>query len=256
MNDVQNESPSHKIAIDRVGVRNLRYPIIVLDRSNEKQQTVASVSMFVDLPESYRGTHMSRFIEILNRHRGKMTSDQVAMVTKEMQDVFNASQAHFKVEFDYFIEKKAPVTGHDSLLSIDCFFEGNRGDDYHFILGVRVPVLTLCPCSKEISDRGAHNQRAYVDIQVEFEEFIWIEELVEVAEQSASAPIYPLIKRPDEKFITELAFDNPVFVEDLARNIAKVLDSDKRIYAYKIQVESHESIHTHNAFACISKFND
>ena len=253
MNDVQKQKPELQIPINMVGIKDLRYPIKVLDKLNKYQQTTANISMSVELPHSYRGTHMSRFITILENHRGEITYKQARVILKEMLTTFDAKKAHFDVSFDYFIDKKAPVTGLSSCLNIPSSFKAelDSEDNFDFVLGVEIPIQTLCPCSKEISEFGAHNQRAVAQIQARFSDFIWIEELVKIAEEAASAPIYTLLKRPDEKFITELAYQNPRFVEDVVRQIAHSLKSDKRITHFEVQVKSFESIHTHDAFAII-----
>jgi GTP cyclohydrolase I len=255
LSDVQKQSPKHKIPIDRVGIDKLRYPIRVLDKKNNYQVTTGLIRMSVDLPESFRGTHMSRFVSILNRHRGEITFKQILPILEDIKKEFSAEKAHFKAEFPYFIEKEAPVSKEKSFLSVDCFFLGDLDDlgNFRFRVGVRVPVTTLCPCSKEISEYGAHNQKAIVTIIVSFKDFVWIENLIDIAESSASAPIYTLLKRPDEKYLTELAYNNPYFVEDVVRNIAAKLEKDNRINYYLTEVESEESIHTHNATARIEK---
>lgn len=251
MNDVQYQEPQNKIPINRVGIKDLSYPIKVLDRRNEFQHTVAKISMFVDLPEKFRGTHMSRFIEILNKYEGEIAYKELRPILEEMIKIFDARCAHLSMKFPYFIEKNAPATRTPSLMKYDAFFDAKLSDTYEFELGVKVPALTLCPCSKEISERGAHNQRAYITITVRFSEFVWLEELIEIAEKSASSPVYSLLKRPDEKLITERSYDNPKFVEDVVRDAAKMLADDNRITYAKIEAESFESIHNHNAYAMI-----
>ena len=253
MKDVQSQRPDQEIKINMVGIKSLKYPIKILDRTNKYRDTVATVSMFVDLPEKYRGTHMSRFVEILNKYRGEIAYKELKPVLMEMKEVFSASCAHLSMRFPYFILKRAPVSGEESLLEYTGFFEAWYSDSYKFILGASVPVTLVCPCSKEISDRGAHNQRAIITIKVEYREFVWLEELIEIAEQSASAPVYSLLKRPDEKFVTEKAYDNPKFVEDVVRDIARKLLDDSRITYFKVEAESSESIHNHNAYAMIER---
>ncbi len=251
MNDVQKERPVHEIPINQVGIKGLRYPIRVLDRTRGFQDTVAEITMLVDLPAHYRGTHMSRFVEILNKYKSEIAYKELKPILEDMRRTFEAECAHISMEFPYFIEKKAPVTGTPSLMEYTAFFEARLAEDYQFVLGVKVPVLTLCPCSKEISDYGAHNQRAYITIQVVFSEFVWLEELIEVAESCASSPVYSLLKRPDEKYVTEHAYDNPYFVEDVVRAVVSKLKNDNRILWAKVSAESMESIHNHNAYAMI-----
>jgi GTP cyclohydrolase IB len=253
LKDVQSLPDLRKIPIDRVGVKNLRYPITVLDRANKKQRTIASINMDVNLPHRFRGTHMSRFVEILNEHTRELHIDTVGEILQNMKLKLNAQQAHMEVTFPYFMEKSSPVSKTKSLMEYNCSYEGTLSDIEDFILGVEVPVTTLCPCSKEISSRGAHNQRSLVRIQARFRGFVWIEELVEIAESAASCPIYALLKRSDEKYVTEHSYDNPRFVEDVVREVALRLNSDTRITWYRAESENLESIHNHNAYAVIEK---
>jgi len=255
--DVQSEADWRETPIDRVGVRGLKYPVSVLDRSNKKQCTVAEISMYVDLAKEIRGTHMSRFVEILNEYRGLVTMLNIDKILKSMLKKFNATSAHFNMKFDYFIEKSAPVSKSSGLLCYECEFiaEFSKESGYDFVLGVRTPVNTLCPCSKEISieSGGAHNQRSVVDIHVRFKEFAWIEEIIEIAEKSASSPLYSLLKRSDEKYVTEKAYNNPRFVEDVVRNVSKALMADDNIKWFTVEAENFESIHAHNAYAIIKR---
>ncbi len=255
--DVQNRPDPRGIAINKVGVRNLRYPIVILDRAHEKQATVAKVSLSVNLPHHFKGAHMSRFVEILNEHHGDMTMWSLPDILHKLKERLDAESAHVELSFPYFMERSAPVSGAVALMDYQCAFIGeteNGADE--FILRVTVPVTSLCPCSKEISDYGAHNQRGEVTMEVKGEkagrpEMIWIEELVEIAEQSASAPVYALLKRPDERHVTMQAYDNPVFVEDMVRNVAQRLMQDPRAARFKVTAENFESIHNHNAFASV-----
>jgi GTP cyclohydrolase I len=252
--DVQNQHDSRKIPIDKVGVKNLSYPITVLDKVNGFQQTVGSINMYVNLPHRFRGTHMSRFVEILNEHHRELHIDTIGEVLQKMKTKLHAEEAHMEVSFPYFIEKAAPVTGAKSLLEYRCILKGTLDEKEDFVLGVEVPVTTLCPCSKELSKRGAHNQRSLVRIQIRYHGFIWIEELIALAETSASSPLYALLKRKDEKAVTEQAYDNPMFVEDVVREVARKLDIDPRISWYQVQSENMESIHNHSAYASIERF--
>lgn len=257
--DVQGRADDRGIPIDQVGVTDLRYPIVVLDRRNERQFTVAQISMSVALPHHFKGTHMSRFIEILNDHRGEITMWTLPDILGDLKGRLDAESARVEVRFPYFVEKNAPVSGARALMDYECWFVGEingRRDD--FVLGVKVPVKSLCPCSKEISDYGAHNQRGEISIETrsalaaeEKRELIWIEELIEVAERSGSAPVYPLLKRADERHVTMQAYDNPVFVEDMVRNVAAQLRVDERIQWFQVHAVNHESIHNHSAFAKI-----
>ena len=257
MIDMQNQVDEREIDIDQVGVSDLKYPIVVLDRSLSKQSTVASISMSVSLPHHFKGTHMSRFVEVLNTHRGEITMRTIPMILRDLQERLEADNTHIEVEFPYFLERAAPASGAVGLMDYECWFRGEaKGDDNDFVLGVRVPVTSLCPCSKAISDYGAHNQRGHITIEVRSvlseqgdPTLIWIEELVEVAETSASAPVYPLLKRDDERYVTMQAYDNPVFVEDMVRNVAAKLKSDERVAWFRVHAVNHESIHNHGAFA-------
>lgn len=257
MEDIQNRHDEREIAIDKVGVSDLRYPIVVLDRENEKQHTVAKISMSVNLPHHFKGTHMSRFLEILNEHRGEVTMRTMPEILGTLRERLDAESAHIDVRFPFFVEVGAPVSGAKALMDYECFFVGetNGGTD-DFVLGVIVPVTSLCPCSKAISDYGAHNQRGFMTIEVRGVEkgrmednFIWFEELIEVGEASGSCRLYPLLKRADERFVTMEAYDNPVFVEDMVRNVAQRLMSDSRVKSFRVHAENDESIHNHNAFA-------
>ncbi len=253
MNDVQKESAEHEVDIDKVGVKGLKYPIIVLDKKNQHQHTVATINMYVDLPKHFRGTHMSRFIEILNIHNGRITFHNIGPILSDMKEKLDAKSAHLEIAFPYFIEKTAPVSGQKSLMVYECKFIASQNDHEEFILEVKVPVMSLCPCSREISDRGAHNQRSIVTIKIETLELVWIEDIVNLVENSASSDLYTLLKREDEKFITEKAYDNPKFAEDIVRQIAVELEKIPQIKWFSVETENYESIHNHNAYAEISK---
>ena len=253
--DVQAQFDVRGLPIDRVGVRGLAYPITVLDREKGIQSTVGNISLAVSLPHDLRGTHMSRFIEIFERHRGELTIRTLPRLLDEMRGTLSAESAEIEIRFPYFLEREAPVTRKRALLEYRCAFRGVRNaDSGSFTLEVTVPVSTVCPCSKEISDYGAHNQRGYVSAEVRSQSFqdndlIWIEELVDWIEASASAPIYPLLKREDERHVTMQAYDNPRFVEDVAREVAGFLKEDQRVAWFHVKVENLESIHNHSAFA-------
>jgi GTP cyclohydrolase IB len=253
MQDVQNQPDHRNIAIDKVGVKNIQYPITVLDKSSGTQNTVASIDMFVNLPQEFRGTHMSRFIEILNEHRGEVTIQTVPTILKAMRERLEAASAHVVIAFPYFMNKKAPVSGEVGLMGYQCRIHGVANHDMVLGIEVEVPITTLCPCSKEISKIGAHNQRGKVTVGVKFRRFLWIEDLIALVESSASCEVYSLLKRPDEKFVTEKAFNNPMFVEDVVRSIAEKLDRDNNVVWYAIECENMESIHNHNAYAFIER---
>lgn len=252
LKDTQNEADHRNIAIDRVGVKNLRYPVQIKDKARELQNTVATVTMAVDLPHQYKGTHMSRFVEVLNAHGPQLGVRDISQIPRELLDRLDAKQAHIEFRFPFFLEKKAPVTGAPGMMDYEVTFEVNAdGGEIDFVVKVDVPVTTLCPCSKAISARGAHNQRGVVTYSVRFHEPIWIEDLVRLVEKCASSELYSLLKRPDEKVVTERAYDNPVFVEDLVRNVAARSNEQENIYWYRVEAENFESIHNHNAYAMI-----
>jgi len=249
--DIQSLPDDRKITIDKVGVRNVRYPITVEDRSNGIQNTVADLDIFVELPHHHRGTHMSRFLEVLNKYHKETFIKNLPDFLEEVKCALNADAAYTLIRFPYFIRKQAPVSGIASIQSYNCFFEASLQQDYILKIGVEVPITTVCPCSKEISDHGAHNQRSLVILEVYSTEFIWLEELIEKIESTASSEIYPLLKRVDEKYITEKGYENPAFVEDIVREITLLLKKDNRITSFKVESENYESIHNHNAYACV-----
>ncbi len=252
--DVQGSADTRRIAIDKVGIKDIRHPIRVRDRSDGEQHTIANFNMYVNLPHNFKGTHMSRFVEILNRHEKEITVDSFKDMLHELTEVLEAQAGHIEMTFHYFVNKSAPVSGVQSLLDYEVTFTGEiRDRNPQMWLKVVVPVTSLCPCSKEISDRGAHNQRSHVTVEVRTRDFIWIEELIELVEKEASCELYGLLKRPDEKLVTERAYDNPKFVEDMVRDVAARLNDDDRIGAYTVESENFESIHNHSAYAMIVK---
>jgi GTP cyclohydrolase I len=253
--DVQSSPDRREIRIDKVGVKNIEYPIVVKDRAKGTQSTIGTVDMYVDLPAQFKGTHMSRFLEVLNAHEGPIGVEEIPDILEAMRSRLDAQTAHFKVTFPYFIEKRAPVTGARGMMPYVCGFDACSGTCNDFVVIVEVPVTTLCPCSKEISARGAHNQRGIVKLKVRFEGELWIEELIDWIEASASCDLYPVLKRQDEKYVTEKAFDNPRFVEDLSREVTLRLRRDPRIRWFAVEVENFESIHAHNAYAYIEQRN-
>jgi GTP cyclohydrolase I len=258
LHDTQSQRDARGIPIDRVGVKSLRFPMRIRDRDSAKQHTVALVSLAVDLPHHFKGTHMSRFLEVLSKHEGEVTMRTLPVILHDLKKRLDAEETHIEVAFTYFVTKKAPVSGAPAKVGCDVVFQGtSNGTVDDFVLCVTVPVTTLCPCSKEISEYGAHNQRGYVTLEVRPKakdggwELILIEDLIAVAEKSGSAPLYALLKRTDERFVTMQAYDNPVFVEDVVRNAAALLRADKRVASFKVKAVNHESIHDHNAFATI-----
>ncbi len=254
LKDTQNERDHRQVPIDRVGVRSLRFPVSIRDRDNREQHTIATVSLAVDLPHHYKGTHMSRFVEVLHAHGQELNVKGIAGMPRELLKRLNAERAHVEFRFPYFRTKAAPVSKSAGMIDYGVCFEVNAtAQDVDFIVTVEVPVATLCPCSKAISDRGAHNQRGLVTFAVRFTQPVWIEDLIELVEASASCQLYSLLKRPDEKFVTEAAYDNPVFVEDLVRNVAVRAARHPHIKWFKVEAENFESIHNHNAYAMVEQ---
>jgi GTP cyclohydrolase I len=250
--DVQNMADTRHLAINKVGIKSIRHPVQVKDKNVGVQHTVATFNMYVHLPHNFKGTHMSRFVEILNQHGREISVESFESILREMIEKLEAKSGHIEMSFPYFINKTAPISGVQSLLDYDVTFIGeiNNGQ-YRFTMKVVVPVTSLCPCSKKISERGAHNQRSHVTITVRTSRSVWIEEVVRYAEEQASSELYGLLKRPDEKFVTERAYDNPKFVEDMVRDVAAALNRDERIEAYVVESENFESIHNHSAYALI-----
>jgi len=249
--DIQNQIDDRNIEIQRVGVKNIKYPIVVLDRSNKSQHTVASINMYVNLPHHFKGTHMSRFVEILNEYKGSINLKTLFTIIDKMKEKLDAKSAHLEIEFPYFIEKEAPVSKAKSLMEYVCRFSASCDGERDLSVEVNVPITTLCPCSKEISRVGAHNQRGMVSVKLRFKGFLWIEDIIRSVEESASSEVYALLKRSDEKFVTEKAYSNPMFVEDVVRNIAKKLKSDPNITWFCVESENFESIHNHSAYALV-----
>ena len=252
--DTQNKADTRQIPIDKVGIKGIKHPVRVLDRSGGEQHTIAEFNMYVNLPHNFKGTHMSRFVEILNEYEREISVKSFNDMLEKMAERLEAESGHIEMTFPYFVKKTAPVSGVESLLDYQVCFRGEINDKKaRTDVVVLVPVTSLCPCSKSISDYGAHNQRSHITISVRIKDFVWVEELIEMVEQQASCELYGLLKRPDEKFVTERAYDNPKFVEDLVRDIATQLNNDDRIDAYTVESENFESIHNHSAYAYIEK---
>jgi len=254
MQDKQNERDHRELRIDKVGVRGLRFPIQIRDKAHVLQNTIATIGMYVDLPKEFKGTHMSRFIEVLNAHGNMVHVENITDILHAMQRKLHADTAHLEMEFPFFLSKRAPVSGMEGLMDYTARFDATAtGREIDFVLTVISGVTTLCPCSKAISEYGAHNQRGTVTVQIRSKRAVWIEDLITLIESSASAELYSLLKRQDEKAVTERAYENPVFVEDLVRNVALKLNAHADVTWYKVEAENHESIHNHNAYACIEK---
>lgn len=250
--DVQARADTRRIPIDKVGIKGIRHPVRVRDRSGGEQHTIATLDMFVTLPHDFKGTHMSRFVEILNDHEYEITVESFRIMLKEMTELLEAKSGYIQMSFPYFVNKAAPVSGVQSLMDYQVTLTGTMKEDSTVMqVKVVVPVTSLCPCSKAISDYGAHNQRSHVTVEAKTEAFVWIEELIDVVESEASCELYGLLKRPDEKYVTERAYDNPKFVEDMVRDVAQRLNEDDRILGYVVESENFESIHNHSAYARI-----
>lgn len=255
--DVQSSADSRRLAINRVGIKDIRHPVVVKDRSTGVQHTIARFNMYVHLPQHFKGTHMSRFVHILNNHEREISIDSFQVMLREMIELLEAKAGVIEMTFPYFINKAAPVSGVQSLMDYEVTFIGEiREGKIDMQIKVLVPVTSLCPCSKKISDYGAHNQRSHVTVAVLAREFVWLEELIDIVENTASCELYGLLKRPDEKYVTEKAYDNPKFVEDMVRDIAVKLNADERIRKYRIESENFESIHNHSAYAMIEHDKD
>jgi GTP cyclohydrolase IB len=254
LHDKQSERDYRELRIDKVGVRGMRFPIQVRDKARAFQNTIATIGMFVDLPKEFKGTHMSRFIEVLNSHGNMIHVESINDILFAMQEKFQAATSHIEIEFPYFMVKKAPMTGLESVMDYVARFDAAAcHKEIDFVLTVKANVTTLCPCSKAIAKYGAHNQRGEVTVQIRSRRVVWIEDLIGLIEASASSELYGLLKRQDEKAVTERAYENPVFVEDLVRNVVLRLNAHPDVTWYKVEAENFESIHNHNAYACIEK---
>lgn len=252
--DVQNTPDTRQLAIDKVGIKSIRHPVKVKDKTGGVQHTVANFNMYVFLPHNFKGTHMSRFVEILNNNEREISVESFESILRGMVQRLDAESGHVEMTFPYFVNKSAPVSGVQSLSDYEVTFIGeiNQGK-YDITVKVVVPVTSLCPCSKKISDYGAHNQRSHVTVTALINDFIWVEDIIRMVEEQASCEVYGLLKRPDEKYVTERAYDNPKFVEDIVRDVAAQLNAETRIVKYTVESENFESIHNHSAYALIEK---
>ena len=252
MADVQGSADTRRIAINRVGIKSIRHPVKILDKSGGIQHTIAVFNMYVSLPHNFKGTHMSRFVEILNNNEREISVENFPAMLRDMVKKLEAETGHVEMSFPYFINKAAPISGVQSLMDYDVTLSGEIcHGEIASTIKVVVPVTSLCPCSKKISERGAHNQRSHVTVTAQINSHVWIEEIVQLVEAEASCELYGLLKRPDEKYVTERAYDNPKFVEDMVRDVAARLNQEPRIDAYVVESENFESIHNHSAYALI-----
>ena len=250
MRDIQSEQDTRAVPLQKVGVKGVKYPVTVLDKNASRQHTTASVDLYVNLPHNYKGTHMSRFIEVFHKYHEDISMHHFLDMLEEIRLKLDAQKAYGRIEFPYFIEKKAPVSGSAGIMQYKCSYEGevSEGGDRHFYISIQVPVATLCPCSKAISEYGAHNQRGIVSVRLLYKEFFWIEDVIETIESCASTPLYTLLKRQDEKYVTEHAYETPRFVEDVVREV--YLGLKKLGFSqFSVEAENDESIHNHNAYA-------
>jgi len=253
--DIQQRYDYRQIDINKVGIKGIQYPIQVLDKTVGIQHTIGDFNMYVSLPHRFKGTHMSRFVEVLNKYHNKIGIKVFPTILSEIKKHLDAESAHLDITFPYFIDKEAPVSRSKSKMVYQCQFAGSlQGDELDFKVQVKVPVTSLCPCSKAISDYGAHNQRSLVAVTFSFRKFVWIEDMIKLIEETSSCDVYSLLKRPDEKFVTERAYANPMFVEDLVREIASRLLKDQNITWFTVEAENMESIHNHSAYAFVEKY--
>ncbi|MFA7633504.1 MAG: GTP cyclohydrolase FolE2 [Thiohalomonadaceae bacterium] len=252
--DVQSSEDKRRIPINKVGIKDIRHPVRIQDRAGNDQHTVANFNMYVNLPHNFKGTHMSRFVELLNRQEREISVKTFKNILQEMVTILEAESGHIEMSFPYFINKTAPVSGAQSLMDYDVTFIGViRKGEPQITVKVIVPATSLCPCSRKISERGAHNQRSHVTVAARLRGFMWIEDIIDLVEKQASCELFSLLKRPDEKFVTERAYDNPKFVEDMVRDVAAELNLDDRVESYVVESENFESIHNHSAYALIEK---
>ena len=250
MRDIQNEEDTREVPLQKVGVKNVKYPVQVLDKNNQTQNTTASVNLFVNLPHNFKGTHMSRFIEVFHKYHKDISMDNFLEMLEEIRTKLDAERAFGRITFPYYIEKKAPVTESAGIMEYTCTYEGESSNDTgkKFFVSIKVPIATLCPCSKAISEYGAHNQRGLVKVKLLYKDFFWIEDIIKMIEDCASTPLYSVLKRQDEKYVTENAYENPRFVEDVVREVYLGLKKHGFTW-FTVEAETEESIHFHNAYA-------
>ena len=250
MLDIQNLQDSREVPLQKVGVKGVKYPVSVLDKTKKIQNTTAKVNLFVNLPHNFKGTHMSRFIEVFHRYHNDISMNNFLDMLEEIRQKLDAERAFGRISFPYYIEKKAPVTNASGMMEYNCTYEGESSgkNEQNFFISVKIPVATLCPCSKAISEYGAHNQRGYVKVKVLYKDFFWIEDIISMVESCASTPLYSVLKRLDEKYVTENAYENPRFVEDVVREVYLGL-KEMGFTWFSVEAETEESIHNHNAYA-------
>ena len=253
LEDVQNTPDKRQLDIDQVGIKSLRYPIFFQSDDLGPTRVVADFSMYVRLPHHVKGTHMSRFIELLERPEQVFNVSDMKAFMQDMLTLLEAEKGHVEMRFPFFLSKAAPVSGVKSMMDYDVTLKADMGEDYSLTVKAEIPVTSLCPCSKKISNYGAHNQRSLVTVEVEIDNSLTLDELIRLVEEQASSQLYGLLKRPDEKFVTEYAYANPKFVEDLVRDIAGALNKAEAIGGFRVECENFESIHNHSAYALIDR---
>jgi len=250
--DVQNHPDARNIAINKVGIKDIRHPFVFIDKEGRQQATVGTFTMAVNLPHHQKGTHMSRFVALLNEDWQQFSIKEFPALLKKMTHLLEADKGYITLDFLYFVNKSAPISGVKSLLDYQIKLEGEWSQSETKInLTVVIPVTSLCPCSKKISEYGAHNQRSHITVSAAINNDICAEDIIQLVEKQASSELFSLLKRPDEKYVTELAYDNPKFVEDVVRDVANALNNDARILAYTLEAENFESIHNHSAYAVV-----
>ena len=255
--DVQARADSRRIPINKVGIKDVYHPVRVKDRSSGEQHTIANFNMYVALPHNFKGTHMSRFVELLHGNEREISVESFRDILAQMTEKLNAQTGHIEMEFPFFVMKKAPVSGVESLMNYQASLIGELHDGKSELwLKVAVAATSLCPCSKDISKYGAHNQRSHITIKAKVDGHMWLEELIDIAESEASCEVYGILKRADEKHVTERAYENPKFVEDIVRDVAVRMNKEDRVRAYVVEAENFESIHNHSAYALIENDKD
>jgi GTP cyclohydrolase I len=255
MKDIQRRKDKRGIPIKEVGISEIFLPISVSDKKNKLQQVISRIKISTNLSPEKRGTHLSRFLEVINKYQAyNFDIAKIADILKEVKSKLKTPEANLEISFIYFIEKIAPVSKNKFLMDYRCKIIGRilKNDRIFKKLEVEVPISSVCPCSKEISRVGAHNQRGLIILNVTISEFIWLEDLINLVESEASGILYPILKRPDEKYVTEKMFDNPKLVEDIVRDIAISVKEDKRIIDFSVKCINYESIHNHNVYAEIT----
>ena len=252
MEDVQNRNDTRQMPINRVGIKDIAHPIRVVRPDGTESASVATFSLSVALPHDKKGTHMSRFVELLNETETVISAKSFNKLLSRMITRLEAESGYIELQFPYFIEKTAPVSGVKGLMDYQINLIGQIDEGHvNATLEITVPVKSLCPCSRDISDYGAHNQRSHITVGINTSRELWLDDLIKMVESQASSDLFAILKRPDEKYITEKAYNNPKFVEDVVRDVANELEQNDAVLRYYVHAENFESIHNHSAFALI-----